>query len=466
MRPFILMLKSISPGFLSSLCFMALLTPNVVNAAGEMNGDELKSQQKSSLVFKSRDGVKAHGLRLDRKDMAWWEDAKFGMFIHWGLYAIPARGEWVMHNEKIPAAEYARLADEFKPQHFDADEWARIAKSAGMKYMVLTARHHDGFALWDSPASYGDFDSMETAAHRDFVAEYTKACRNAGLRVGLYYSPMDWRFPGYFKPKELADNAALMKLQAYGQVEELMSHYGRIDILWYDGSWLAHQGTDADAAWFWDPVKLNQMVRKFQPKIVISPRSGWEGDFQCDEGGHEVKGPIVDDIPWEKCLNLNMTSWGFNTRQRLMKPEEVIRMLVNVVGRGGNVLLNVGPDPEGVIPPAHIEVLKKVGAWLDRNGEAIYGTRAGPFEPGDYGVSTHRGATLYVHVLQWPDGKLTLPAIPAKVLRSTVLTGGEVSVSQSDHALDISTPLASQSALDTVIALELDRPVKALGVVK
>ena len=151
-----------------------------------------------------------------------------------------------------PAAEYAKLADEFNPKHFDANEWARVAKAAGMKYIVLTARHHDGFALWDSPASYGDFDSMETAAHRDFVVEYTKACRDAGLRSGFITPPMDWRFPSYFKPKEPTENAALMKKQGYGQIEELMSKYGRIDVLWYDGGWLAHEGTDADAAWFWE----------------------------------------------------------------------------------------------------------------------------------------------------------------------------------------------------------------------
>jgi alpha-L-fucosidase len=215
-----------------------------------------------------------------------------------------------------------------------------------MNYMVLTARHHDGFALWDSEASYQGYCSAKRAAKRDFVAEYVKACREAGLGVGLYYSPMDWRFPGYFKPKELPENAALMKKQCYGQIEELMENYGKIDVLWYDGSWLAHQGTDADAAWLWEPVKLNSMVRKYQPKVVISPRSGWEGDFKVQEGSGPVTGPIID-TPWEKCLNLNKTSWGFNTVQKLMTPQEIIRYLVDTVDRGGNMLLNVGPDRDG-----------------------------------------------------------------------------------------------------------------------
>jgi alpha-L-fucosidase len=370
----------------------------------------------SNIVSKSRDGVKCERLSLSSEDMAWWCDAKFGMFIHWGLYAIPAKGEWFMHFGKVPAEEYAKLADEFIPRHFDAGTWVRIAQDAGMRYMVLTARHHDGFALWDSPSAYKGFCSTQTAARRDFVAEYLKACHERNMRVGLYYSPMDWRFPGYFKAKELPDDAALMKMQCYGQVEELMKNYGRIDILWYDGAWLAHQGTDADAAWLWEPVKLNTMVRKYQPKVVISPRSGWEGDFRCDEGGREVIGPIVA-FPWEKCLNLNQPSWGYNAVQDVMSRDDVIRMLVNVVGRGGNVLLNVGPDRDGLIPPAHAERLREVGAWLNQFGKSIYRTRPGPFQPADNRYcSTHRGKTVYVHILAW-DGKetLKLPPLGARV---------------------------------------------------
>lgn len=390
-------------------------------------GAELASKLKSSVVFKGRQSVRDASLKLAPADLEWWLDAKFGLFLHWGLYALPARGEWVMHNERIPAAEYARLADEFVPARFDAAAWAAVAKAAGMKYMVLTARHHDGFALWDSPSSYGGFCSGRTAARRDFVAEYTAACRAAGLGVGLYYSPMDWRFPGYFAPRELPDNAALLKQQAYGQVEELMSRYGRIDVLWYDGGWLAHQGTDADAAWFWEPLKLNALVRQLQPHAVINPRSGWEGDFQCDEGGHDITGPIIDE-PWEKCLNLNRPSWGFNQRDDLLSAPDVIRMLVNVVGRGGNVLLNVGPDRDGVIPPAHVAVLREVGGWLERCGAAIHGTRPGPWQPLDHRYcTTQRDRTIYVHVLDWgADNHLVLPALPGRLVSARRLTGGAV----------------------------------------
>lgn len=421
-----------------TLLLAALLFSPACLSEETMTGDELASKQKSSVVFKGRDSIQDASLKLAPADLKWWSDAKFGMFIHWGLYAIPARGEWVMHNEKIPAAEYAKLADQFVPKHFDADAWAKTAKDGGMKYVVLTARHHDGFALWDSDASYGGFCSGKTAAKRDFVAEYTEAVRKAGLGVGLYYSPMDWRFPGYFQPKELADNAALMKKQGYGQIEELMSRYGKIDVLWYDGGWLAHQGTDAAAAWFWEPVKLNTMVRQHQPKVVINPRSGWEGDFQCDEGGHTVTGPIVDG-PWEKCLNLNQTSWGYTAHQNLMSKTAILRMLLDVVGRGGNLLLNVGPDRDGVIPPTHVQRLKEVGEWLGTNGEAIYGTTAGPFQPIDGRcVSTHKGDKIFIHVLDWgADRPLALPGSDHRIVSAKLLGGGTVEFTQDGGTLQL-----------------------------
>jgi alpha-L-fucosidase len=264
----------------------------------------LTDEQRSALKQASADPTLAPDLLLPEQDMAWWRDAKIGVFVHWGLYAIPARGEWYMHNEKVPADRYAQLARRFNPRHYDPDAWARLAADAGARYMVLTARHHDGFALWDSPASFGGFDARRSAARRDLVAPFVAAARRAGLHPGLYYSPMDWRFPGYFKPRELAADAQAMKRQGYGQVEELMSRYGRIDILWYDGGWLAHQGTDADAAWFWEPDRLNRMVRRHQPKVVISPRSGWQGDFDIKEGDAISTGPIRERA-WEQCFSLS-----------------------------------------------------------------------------------------------------------------------------------------------------------------
>jgi alpha-L-fucosidase len=419
----------------------------------DMGEAERKSMEKGKVFANLKGagrGVKGPGSNLSPEKMQWWEDQKFGMFIHWGLYAIPATGEWTMFNQKIPVEQYAKLANEFNPKHFSGDAWAKAAKDAGMKYMVMVTRHHDGFALWNSPASYNHFNSWETAAHRDFVKEYTDACRKAGLHVGIYYSPLDWRFPGYFDPKGLPDNAALLKKQTYGQVEELMKNYGKVEILWYDGGWLAHKGGDADAAWFWEPLKLNGMVRSYNPDIVINPRSGMVGDFQTDEGGGPVKGPIVP-FPWEKCLNLNMTSWGFNKTQKLMPLKLIVDMLVNTIDRGGNMLLNVGPDPDGVIPPAHVERLKEVGDWLKTNGEGIYGTRPGPFEPVDnYYGTTHKGNKIYVHLVKMPDGvsEIKLPASSQIVKSCKILGGSKVKFKQDDSGI---TLIVDQSQLDPVV---------------
>jgi len=425
----------------------------------EMGDAEKKSMEKGKIYPSLKgvgQGVSGPGSNLPPEKMQWWEDQKFGMFIHWGLYAIPATGEWTMFNQKIPAEEYAKLADQFNPKHFSAAEWAKVAKEAGMKYMVMVSRHHDGFALWNSPSSYKHFDSWETAAHRDFVKEYTDACRKAGLYVGIYYSPLDWRFPGYFDPKGLPDNAALLKKQTYGQVEELMKNYGKIDILWYDGGWLAHKGTDADAAWFWEPLKLNAMVRSYNPDVVINPRSGMVGDFQTDEGGADVKGPIIP-FPWEKCLNLNETSWGYNKAQRLMPLEKIITMLVNTVDRGGNMLLNVGPDPDGVIPPTHVDRLKEVGNWLAKNGESIYQTRSGPFQPVDdfYGA-TYKGNNIYIHLLKMPEGEtvIKLPPIKQTVTACSVLKGKKVKFHQDVTGINLDLTGVQLDPIVTTLVLK------------
>ena len=419
-------------------------------------------------------------LQLKPADMQWWQDAKFGMFVHWGLYAIPAQGEWYMNDKHVPVNEYRRLMEQFNPAHYDPTVWVDVAKATGMKYIVLTARHHDGFALWNSPSSYDGFDAVHSAAKRDLIAPYVKAAHDAGMRVGLYYSPMDWRFPGYFNPKGLPENAAIMKKQAWGQVEELLRNYGRIDVLWYDGGWLAMKGTDADAAPFWDSDKLAALARQYQPKVIISPRSGWVGDFTIDEGGAAVTGPIKAG-PWEKCINLNEVSWGFNTRQNLMTRDRALTMLINTVVRGGNMLLNVGPDQEGVIPAAHVARLQEIGDWLARYGESIYATRPGPFPPvdGQYGA-TYRGKTVFLHVMKWspslppdqrehsttntvanPTDTLVLPALKQKIEGLRVLTGsGKARFTQSESQVAITLAVEQHDPLDTIIALDCDHSIE------
>ena len=440
-------------------------------AAGMWAGFSAAAQGDEAAPIVKNGVILDKSLKLGEKDMQWWKDAKFGMFIHWGVYAVPATGAWSMQWGKIPAEKYAKFADEFNPKDYDPAKWVKIAQDAGMKYMVLTARHHDGYALWDSPSSYGDFTSMKTAAKRDLVKAYMDACHKAKMRVGLYYSPMDWRFPGYFKPKELPESAQLMKKQCWGQAEELVKNYGKIDVIWWDGIWLNHTGTAADAAWLWEPIKLTQLVRKYQPKAVINPRLGWEGDFQTDEGNDDIVTGPIREYPWEKCLNLNNITWGYNTMQRVMSKEETLTWLINVVDRGGNMLLNVGPDRNGVIPPAHAERLREVGQWLEKYGKSIYGTQAGPFQPVDkYYSSSHRGKTVYVHVLSWNDKEtLELPGLEEKVtgcklMGETGSTGGTLACVQSEKKIEVTVPAARRQAPVTVIELTLDRePTKLVG---
>lgn len=427
----------------------------------KMSGAELKSMLKSSVNLKAGDGVIAPQLNLSEEDMKWWMDAKIGMFIHWGLYSIPAQGEWVMHNNGIPASEYASLADEFSPKEADLSEWASIAKDAGMKYSVFVTRHHDGFAMWDSKSSYLDFTSAKTAAGRDFVKEYLEAFRNQGMKAGLYYSPMDWRFPGYFQPIEMKENAELMKKQCYGQITELMSEYGDISILWYDGGWLAHNGSDADAAWFWEPEKLNEIVKAYQPKIVINPRSGLKGDFRCDEGSHDITGQILP-FPWEKGFTLGR-AWGYTTDEFAMNVDKVISLLVNSAIRNGNTLINIGPDRNGKIPDSIKSVLHQLGQWLKVNGESIYNTRGGPLQPVDYVYgSTCKDNIIYLHILDFDEfNKLALPAIKQKIIDCCTIGGKAVNFMQDNHGIKVNMTKEMYDSKDTIIKILLDSNVNA-----
>lgn len=407
--------------------------------------------------------------------LAWWRNARFGMFIHFGIYSIPGRGEWVQWNEQIPLAEYAKLADQFALTNFNPTAWAETAKAAGMKYMVLTARHHDGFCLFDDPGN--SFTTVNSAAHRDVVKEYVTAVRHAGLRVGLYYSPLDWRFPGFFFPDLQLANAEALRDQYHRQMKELLANYGQIDVLWFDGGetdWLSFNH-DMNNSHFpernhdehyhgrfsWEGEKVNVMLRQLQPQIIVNNRAAdVPPDFTAREGDGAL-GNFDDKNPWELCTTL-AGAWGYQPNQTPKSLKDCIQLLAKVAGRDGNLLLNVGPAPDGQIDPLQVARLREIGAWLEKYGQSIYHTRGGPFMPGSYGASTYCGNIVYLHVLDWTDGKLILPAIAAKIVKASVLTGGEATVSQMDQDIDISLPRSEHSDMDTIIALELDRPAAEL----
>lgn len=408
-------------------------------------------------------------LKLADADLQWWREARFGIFVHWGLYSILGRSEWALFKEQIDCEEYARLAEKFTAERYDAGEWARTARAAGARYMVMVSRHHDGFALWDSPASYQRFDSMHSAARRDLVAEYAKACRAEGLRVGVYYSPLDWRFPGYFFPAMYRRSAEELRDQGYAQVRELLTRFGRIDVLWYDGGgddWLALGGMSFDRnGWksrprgtkyagrpVWEPEKLNAMVRELQPKVVINNRSGWPGDFESRERG---VGEFDDRRPWEKCSVL-AGSWGWQTGRTAPRSLEVVlKELSAVVCRDGNYLLNVGPRADGEIEPAQVERLREIGAWLEKYGRCIYGTRGGPLRPTEEFGMTRRGDTVYVHVWKWPaDGCLRLEGLSLNLKRGSALCGGEVRVNVVDGDVTIERQGGASSGPLCVVELK------------
>jgi len=381
------------------------------------------------------DHHREEGMPQDRR-CAWFEEARFGMFIHWGLYSLLGRGEWAMFFERIPKEEYARLAERFSPERFDPGAWASLAKRAGMNYMVLTTRHHDGFCLFDSRVS--DFTSTRTAAKRDFVAEYVSACRKAGLRVGLYYSLLDWRFPGYFDPKGQPESAREMVDQVHAQVQELMSNYGKIDYLFYDGEWvpgieyhrsLAESTKESPSiAEFWRSRELNQMVRRLQPEIVINNRSGLAEDVDTPEQY------VVASPPgrlWESCMTIG-DYWGYHRWENEFKSSaRLVRTLASSVSGGGNFLLNVGPKPDGTVQREQVERLEDVGSWLAVNGEAIYGCGRPPegMNARYLGCLTARGKTVYLHIHAWPGTEAVFVSETVRFSRAKILSGNvEVAV--------------------------------------
>lgn len=438
----------------------------------------------------------------DDATMKWYMDAKFGMFIHWGLYAVPAKGEWFMENKQMTPEEYRKYATDqgdgkyFDAKDFDPAAWAKIAKDSGIKYLCLTARHHDGFALFDSKYT-NEFTSVQTI-HRDLYAEYVKAVRAAGLRVGLYFSPIDWRYPGYYDvwgtncaankwnyqtDPAHKENARMMKEEVYEQVRTLFKNYGPFDYVFWDGGWLAQQGSDRDAMFFWEPGKyrdpnnpwpvadvwsdfdesgkplgLMGIARKYSPNVIVNRRAGWIGDIADEEGSKPVTGP-VRNFYWEKCLNLNKSSWGYNEHQNLMTYEEIVSFLVNVVVRNGNMLLNFGPDRHGVIPASHAALTKCVGDWLAVVGDSIYGTRGGPWNPvdGQYGF-TYKPGKYFVHLLPGYEGtEFTTPVIPDKVTSCHDLyTGKKIKYTVAkDGSVRLTGLNRTAHSADTVIMIQV-----------
>lgn len=342
----------------------------------------------------------------------WWTDARFGMFIHWGLYSTQGRGEWIMYQEHIPPEEYRQLARQFTAEHYDPAEWVAVAKDAGMRYVVITTRHHEGFCLFDSQVS--DFNAARTPAGRDLIAEFVRACRAARVRIGFYYSLVDWRFPGVLPHQPRKPDSVYLRMveQAHAQVRELCTNYGRIDILWYD-MMVPHDPE------LWRSRELNEMVRELQPDIIINDRAGLPCDFATPEN---VVAPQAR--PWESCYTMNRT-WGHATYDRNYKStQEILRLLASCASQNGNLLLNVAPDGEGRFPAEAVERLRGVGQWMRVNGKAIYGARASPVGVPALGVATRVADKVYFLVQRWPGSTLPFAWCGSKVKAARLLSDG------------------------------------------
>ncbi len=395
----------------------------------------------------------------------WFQNARFGMFIHWGVYSVLGHGEWVMYNEKIPVSEYEKLARRFHPTKFDAHAWVALAKAAGMRYITITSKHHDGFAMFATKENKWNIVDA-TPWHRDPLKELAEECRKQGIKLFFYYSELDWHNPDYHPVSaaaRAADPAAGIRWDRYldfmdAQLRELLTNYGEIGGIWFDGFW-----DKPDAVWQLE--RTYSMIHALQPAALIGnnhhqrPFPGedfqmFEKDLPGQKTAEWNQNPEVSALPLETCDTIN-TSWGYDSRDKKFKsPKELIHYLVRAAGYNANLLLNVGPMPDGTIQPEFVERLRAVGAWLDKNGETIYGTRGGPVPPRSWGATTRKGNRIYVHVLDWPDEVLAIPEVPG-VTRATLLaTGNPVEMSRINGGIVLRLPARMRDEVDTIVVLE------------
>jgi alpha-L-fucosidase len=378
--------------------------------------------------------------------MQWWHEARFGMFVHWGLYSVLGRHEWAMEEEGIPVSEYEQLAKKFNPKPNSPQGFAKLAKAAGQKYMVMTSKHHEGFCNFDTKLT--NYCAPKQAAGRDLLREYVEAARGEGLRFGFYYSLMDWHHPDGARCATDPEARKRFVEYTHGLIREIMTNYGKVDVLWYDVDW----PLNADQ---WESERMNKMVFELQPEIVVNNRNGIPGDFSTPE--QEIvaeKGTRA----WESCMTLN-DSWGYQAADDNWKSTKtVIRNLVECSRDGGNYLLNIGPRGDGSIPQDSVRVLSEVGQWLSRNGEAIYTAEPCRVHASEFAGFTRKGNTLYMHVHFWPGDTIALGGLTSKVKSARLLASGrEVKFDQETFRVRfIGLPADAPDLPATTLAIECD----------
>jgi alpha-L-fucosidase len=419
--------------------------------------------------------------------MQWFRDAHFGMFIHWGLYSVPAGewrdktvtggAEWIQNYLSIPSSQYSTLTNQFNPVKFNADDWAKLMERAGVKYIAITTKHHDGFCLWPTKQNT-DWNIGVTPFHRDPLRELSAACTAHNVRFGIYHSVLDWHHPDWPSRPAYNDYAqtppdkAKFKQYLYAELKELFTGYGPIGIVWFDGTWDRKNWTSEDGK------ELEDYTRSLQPSVILDNRSGWlppqkqlgfevkndygytfAGDYISPEG--EVPPTGLPGIDWETCQTMQLpNNWGYNRLVGFRPFKDLLQQLVDVTSKGGNMLLNIGPDADGQILPQARRCLEKFGDWMDLNAESIHGTRASPFAqlPFD-GRCTQKPGVLYLHVFNWPkNGKLVVPATN-QVKRAWLLAAPryeELTTKATARGIEIAVPAAAPDAVDSVVAVEIE----------
>jgi alpha-L-fucosidase len=386
-----------------------------------------------------------------------WQDARFGMFIHWGPVSLKGTEIGWSRGSQVPTEEYDNLYKQFNPTKFNAAEWVAVAKAAGMKYMVLTTKHHDGFCLWNTKQT--DYNIMNTPFKRDVVKELAEACKNGGIAFGTYYSTCDWHHPDFpltspgGKTKRETHNLDRYTEYLKAQTKELLSNYGPLFTLWYD---VPQEFDTARGA-----GGIN-MARAIQQDIIINNRTGHPGDYDTPE---QRIGGFQTDRPWETCMTI-CHQWAWKPNDSMKSLKECIQTLIRTNGGDGNLLFNVGPQPDGLIEPRQVERLKEMGAWLTKNSAAVYGTRGGPWKPSSHMVSTRKGNKIYLHFLSNGDVPGIVPALPVAIKSAKLLNGPAVKISTTDDSLSFEIPANSWDAIDTIIELTIEGDAMDIAPIK
>jgi alpha-L-fucosidase len=406
--------------------------------------------------------------RANLEARRWFQDAKFGLFVHWGVYSVLGDGEWVMNNRKIPISDYEKLPAQFNPTAFDAAEWVAMVKAAGMKYITITSKHHDGFAMFDSKVS--DWDIVDrTPYKKDVLKQLADECRKQGVKLFFYYSQLDWHHPDYYPRGRTGRDAGRPERGEWfkyidymdAQLKELLTNYGEVGGIWFDGWW---DRPEAD----WRLSQTYKLIHDLQPHALVGAnhhRRPFPGEdfqmFEKDLPGKNTAGfnaeSEIGDLPLETCETIN-GAWGFNlTDKKYKSTRELVHYLARAAGYNANFLLNVGPMPNGKIQPEFQTRLREVGKWLAQYGDSIYGTRSGPVPPRNWGVTTKKDNKVYVHVLDWQDETLALPRLPQRVKSAKFLKdGSEAKFAEGEFGLLVKIPPQVVDPYDTVIVLELD----------